>query len=89
VLFTKPIPGAAVTYVTPEQRITVEQAVMAYTRGGAYERFSDDKIGMLEKTKKLIWSCCPGYLRGAAREHGGGTGVDDCGGREDFYQAEK
>src|ERR1700719_2404487 len=28
VLFTKPSPGAEVKYVTPEQRITVEQAVM-------------------------------------------------------------
>jgi predicted amidohydrolase YtcJ len=52
VLFTKPSRGAEVKYVTPEQRITVEQAVMAYTRGGAYERFSDDKIGTLEKGKE-------------------------------------
>jgi len=52
VLFTKPSTGAEVKYVTPEQRITVEQAVMAYTRGGAYERFSEDKIGTLEKGKE-------------------------------------
>ena len=52
VLFTKPNPGADVKYVTPEQRITVEQAVVAYTRGAAYERFSDDKIGTLEKGKE-------------------------------------
>jgi len=51
-LFTKPNPGAAMKYVTPEQRITVEQAVTAYTRGGAYERFSEDKIGTLEMGKE-------------------------------------
>jgi predicted amidohydrolase YtcJ len=51
VLFTKPNPGADVKFVTPEQRINVEQAVTAYTRGAAYERFSDDKIGTLEEGK--------------------------------------
>lgn len=52
VLFTKPNPQAEPKYVTQEQRISVEQAVMAYTRGAAYERFSDDKIGTLEKGKE-------------------------------------
>jgi len=52
VLFTKPTPGAEVKYVTPEQRITVEQGVAAYTRGGAWERFSEEKTGTLEKGKE-------------------------------------
>ena len=37
---------------TPEERITVEQAVNAYTQGSAYARFSDDKIGTLEAGKE-------------------------------------
>ena len=51
VLFTKPNPGAEVKYVTPDQRITVEQAVTAYTQGGAWARFSEDRIGTLENGK--------------------------------------
>lgn len=37
---------------TPEERITVEQAVNAYTQGSAYARFSDDKLGTLEVGKE-------------------------------------
>jgi predicted amidohydrolase YtcJ len=33
----------------PEQRLTLEQAVAAFTRGGAYAGFADDRIGSLEK----------------------------------------
>jgi predicted amidohydrolase YtcJ len=36
----------------PEERITVEQAVRAYTLGSAYARFSDDRIGTLEPGKE-------------------------------------
>ena len=36
---------------TPEERLTVEQAVNAYTRGSAYARFSDDKLGTLDVGK--------------------------------------
>jgi len=36
----------------PEERITVEQAVNAYTRGSAYARFSEDKLGTLEAGKE-------------------------------------
>lgn len=36
---------------TPEERITVEQAVNAYTQGSAYARFSDDKLGTLDVGK--------------------------------------
>jgi predicted amidohydrolase YtcJ len=37
---------------TPEERITVEQAVNAYTLGSAYARFSDDRLGTLEAGKE-------------------------------------
>jgi predicted amidohydrolase YtcJ len=36
----------------PDERITVEQAVTAYTRGSAYARFSDDRVGALEPGKE-------------------------------------
>ena len=36
----------------PEERITVEQAVNAYTQGSAYARFSEDKLGTLEAGKE-------------------------------------
>jgi predicted amidohydrolase YtcJ len=37
---------------TPEERLTVEQAVNAHTQGSAYARFSDDRIGTLEAGKE-------------------------------------
>lgn len=37
---------------TPEERLTVEQAVNAYTRGSAYARFSEDRLGTLEVGKE-------------------------------------
>jgi hypothetical protein len=46
--------GAVLTgavYV-PAERITVEDAVKAYTRGSAYAAFSDDKVGTLEVGKE-------------------------------------
>ncbi|HEX6375153.1 MAG TPA: amidohydrolase [Allosphingosinicella sp.] len=33
----------------PEQRLTLEQALAAFTRGAAYAGFADDRIGSLEK----------------------------------------
>jgi len=36
----------------PEERITVEQAVNAYTQGSAYARFSEDKLGTLDVGKE-------------------------------------
>lgn len=36
----------------PEESITVEQAVNAYTMGSAYERFSEDRLGSLEPGKE-------------------------------------
>jgi predicted amidohydrolase YtcJ len=35
----------------PEERLTVEQAVNAYTQGSSYARFSDDRVGTLEVGK--------------------------------------
>jgi predicted amidohydrolase YtcJ len=35
----------------PEERITVEDAVRAYTQGSAYAAFSDDRVGTLEVGK--------------------------------------
>ena len=46
--------GAVLTkdvYV-PEERITVEEAVGAYTRGSAYARFADERIGTLMPGKE-------------------------------------
>ena len=38
-------------YNSPDERLTVEQAVKAYTKNSAYARFSDDQIGTLEPGK--------------------------------------
>jgi len=37
---------------TPGERLTVEQAVNAYTQGSAYARFAEDKLGTLEVGKE-------------------------------------
>jgi predicted amidohydrolase YtcJ len=36
----------------PEERLTVEQAIQAYTFGSAYARFSEDQLGSLEAGKE-------------------------------------
>jgi len=36
----------------PEERISIEQAVNAYTMGSAYARFSEDRLGSLEAGKE-------------------------------------
>lgn len=36
----------------PEERLTVEQAVNAYTEGSSYARFTDERIGTLETGKE-------------------------------------
>lgn len=43
--------AAPVSYDTPAQRITVEQAVTAYTKTGAYAQFAEKQIGTLEAGK--------------------------------------
>jgi predicted amidohydrolase YtcJ len=47
--------GPALTppeYNTPEQRITVQQAVAAYTKAGAYAQFAENRLGTLETGKE-------------------------------------
>jgi len=39
-------------YNAPEQKITVEQAVAAYTKAGAYAEFSENRVGTLEAGKE-------------------------------------
>jgi predicted amidohydrolase YtcJ len=51
-LFSAPNPTAPVRLVSQAERLTVEQAVDAYTRGSAYARFSDDLTGTLEAGKE-------------------------------------
>jgi predicted amidohydrolase YtcJ len=36
----------------PEERLTVEQAIQAYTLGSAFARFSEDQLGSLEVGKE-------------------------------------
>jgi len=50
-LFSAPDPVAEHAYVSPGQRLSVEQAVDAYTRGGAYAAFTDADRGSLEAGK--------------------------------------
>ena len=51
-LFTAPSAAASPpSYAHAEERLTVEEAVDAYTRNGAYARFSDDRMGTLEAGK--------------------------------------
>jgi len=51
-LFSASNPTAAPRFVSPAERLTVEQAVDAYTRGSAYARFSENSIGTLEIGKE-------------------------------------
>jgi predicted amidohydrolase YtcJ len=52
-LFTAPSPASkSAQYASPDERLTVEQAINAYTKGGAYARFSDTRIGTLEVVKE-------------------------------------
>jgi hypothetical protein len=53
-----PMDGAALAgarptgkFYTPEQRVTVREAVDAYTRGSAYAAFKDSEVGSLEAGK--------------------------------------
>ena len=40
------------SYYVPDERISVEEAVAAYTRGSAYARFSENHLGTLEVGKE-------------------------------------
>ena len=46
-----PTPGQP-EFNSPEERISVEQAVTAYTRTGAYARFAERETGTLEVGKE-------------------------------------
>ncbi len=46
------VPGTEPSYNYPEEALTVQQALKAYTAGSAYARFSSDRIGTLEKGKE-------------------------------------
>jgi predicted amidohydrolase YtcJ len=43
--------GQAVTAPTPEQRVGVTEALRAYTYGGAYAGFDEDRMGTVERGK--------------------------------------
>lgn len=70
--------GAAVatleSYV-PEEQITVEQAVNAYTLGSAYARFSDDRLGTLEPGKEADLAVLSQDIFSARHEEIGKTRV--------------
>ncbi|MBD0327939.1 MAG: amidohydrolase [Pyrinomonadaceae bacterium] len=52
-VFEAPPPTSSPTiYTTPDERLSLEQAVAAYTRGGAFARFSENYIGTLESGKQ-------------------------------------
>jgi hypothetical protein len=50
-LFTPPNASAPLELVSQDQRLTVEQAVDAYTHGSSYARFTDDRLGTLDAGK--------------------------------------
>ena len=74
-LFTAPNPIAVPRFVTPEERLSVEQAVDAYTRGGAYARFSEDRIGSLEPGKEADLAVLSQDIFGVRPEEIGNTQV--------------
>ena len=45
------VKGGPPEYNSPDERLTVEQAVKAYTKSSTYARFSDAQIGTLEQGK--------------------------------------
>ena len=59
----------------PEERLTVEQAIQAYTLGSAYARFSEDKLGSLEAGKEADLAVLSQDVFAAAPEDIGKTHV--------------
>ena len=59
----------------PEESITVEQAVNAYTQGSAYARFSEDRLGTLEPGKEADLAVLSQDIFSAAHEEIGKTHV--------------
>jgi predicted amidohydrolase YtcJ len=59
----------------PEESITVEQAVKAYTLGAAYARFSEDRLGSLEAGKEADLAVLSQDIFSAPHEELGRTHV--------------
>jgi predicted amidohydrolase YtcJ len=52
----------------PEEQITVEQAINAYTKGSAFARFSEDRLGTLEPGKEADLAVLSQDIFSIARE---------------------
>ena len=59
----------------PEESITVEQALKAYTLGAAYARFSEDRLGSLEAGKEADLAVLSQDIFSVAHEELGKTHV--------------
>ena len=59
----------------PEEQITVEQAVNAYTKGSAFARFSEDRLGTLEPGKEADLAVLSQDIFSIAHEEIGKTKV--------------
>jgi predicted amidohydrolase YtcJ len=59
----------------PEEQITVEQAVNAYTKGSAFARFSEDRLGTLEPGKEADLAVLSQNIFSVAHEEIGKTKV--------------
>ena len=59
----------------PEEQITLEQAVSAYTRGSAFARFSEDQLGTLETGKEADLAVLSQDIFSIALEEIGKTNV--------------
>ncbi len=66
---------ATLSSYVPEESITVEQAVNAYTQGSAYARFSEDRLGTLEPGKEADLAVLSQDIFSAAHEEIGKTHV--------------
>jgi predicted amidohydrolase YtcJ len=66
---------ATLSSYIPEESITVEQAVTAYTLGSAYARFSEDRLGTLEPGKEADLAVLSQDIFSAAHEEIGKTHV--------------
>jgi len=60
---------------TPEERLSVEQAIRAYTLGSAYARFSENNLGSLELGKEADLAVLSQNVFAAAPEDIGKTRV--------------
>ena len=77
-----PMDGAALAgarptgkFYTPEQRVSIRQAVDAYTRGSAYASFAEDRVGSLEVGKFADLAVLSQDIFSVASKRVGKTGV--------------